>query len=167
MREKGLDPSEPVCEKKSLQAMSRLCDLAAEVSRELALSGAIPRSALSSFIRAISVLSKPALPVAAQLSAGVGVAVGGMAVSVGSGGTGVSVASGGAGGGGGGGFGVEVGMGETGVGVGFAGLVALPSGVGEANLGFTVGVGVPFAGVSVGVADASPIGCPGVGVGDC
>jgi hypothetical protein len=128
--------------------MSRLCDLAADVSRELELSGAIPRLALSSLIRPISVLSKPALPVAAQLSPGVGVAVGGMAVAVGSGGTGVSVASGG--GGGGGGFGVEVGMGGAEVGVGFAGLVALPSGVGEASLGFTVGVGVPFAGVSAG-----------------
>lgn len=87
MRSNGLDPSEPVCERKFLQAISTLCARAADINCGCAVSCPKPAFARSAFNKTITVFSKFALSVA-QLDeadvavAGAFVALGGMGVLV-------------------------------------------------------------------------------------
>jgi hypothetical protein len=93
MRSNGLDPSEPVCERKFLHAISTLCARAADINCGCAVSGPKPAFARSALSNTITVFSKFVLSVAQLDEAEVAVA--GALVALGGRGVWVRVAVGG------------------------------------------------------------------------
>lgn len=144
MREKGLEPLDPVWLKKLLHAISWLWPRAAVTKAPCVLNVAKPREDRSSLIRLISCDSNPWLPLQSHPT-GRGVAVAGSEVAVG--GRGVLLG------------GMAVRVGATRVGVGLAANVT-EAASGLVGVLVCVRVGVGVAGGMVLVAGS----CPGIWV---
>ena len=145
MREKGLEPLDPVWLKKLLHAISWLWPRAAVTKAPCVLNVAKPREDRSSLIRLISCDSNPWLPLQSHPT-GRGVAVAGSEVAVGGRGVLVCVR----------------------VGVGVAGGMVLVAGSFPGTLvtvGLSVAVGVMVTSCPEGVSVAAGSACSDAGVG--